>query len=149
MTHAIGIMQEKAGSFRLTFPDLPGVVAEGESPQAAVDRAGEQLAERLATAEETGVRLRSLEDLAAEEPDRMAGGIAVAVPVVPVSRPQPARPRGALPGEGLRDGGQVPLSGKLAATEEPTDAAKAKAAGGEAERLPAPPARDQRATDDL
>ena len=127
MNHVIGIIREEEGGFRLSFPDFPGLGANGETLAAAVSRAAEVVAAEIGSRADASPAPVNLEPLDTGQPDWMGRGIAVLVPVPlrPAEQPEQAGPE-AVEGEA-----QVPLSGRVLPAEEPTERAKASVRGEE------------------
>ena len=143
MNHVIGIIREEAGGFRLSFPEFPGLQANGETLATAVAHGAEVLAAALAERNADFPAAANNRMLDAAQPDWMGRGIAVLVPL-------PLRPASAqagidreMPGDEASAEGQVPLSGRVSPAEVPTDKARAVAR----EKTDGEPV--QRSTDDL
>ena len=84
MAYAVGIIHEEDGTFGISFPDFPGVVSTGTSLDEAVAKGAQALAfhvEGMEEDKEAMPELRSFSAIAKAEPDWVAGGLAVAVPV--------------------------------------------------------------------
>lgn len=144
MNHVIGIIREEAGGFRLSFPEFPGLQANGETLATAVAHAAEVVAAELAERNADFPAAANTQMLDAAQPDWMGRGIAVLVPL-PL-RAASAQADGAgqhVPGDGASAEGQVPRSGRVSPAEVPTDKARAVAR----EKTDGEPV--QRSTDDL
>lgn len=84
MAHVIGIVHEENGTFGISFPDFPGAVSTGRNMDEAIAKGAQVLAfhvEGMVAEKEAMPELRSLEAIAAAEPEWLKGGIVVAVPV--------------------------------------------------------------------
>lgn len=146
MNHVIGIIREDEGGFRLSFPDFPGLQADGETLAAAVGRAAEVVASEMADRNAPFPAPGNMDMLDTGRPDWMGRGIAVLVPLPHnAASPEADEPEEPQPGDVPPARGQVPLSGRVSPKEVPTDKAKAVARQ-EAEGTAAPV---QRSTDDL
>ena len=153
MNHVIGIIREEAGGFRLSFPEFPGIQADGDTLAKAVGRGAEVVAAEVAE-RNAQFPAANTQILDAAQPDWMGRGIAVLVPLplraasAQAGGAEEPRPEQDTSGENAtEDGspakGQVPLSGRVSPAEVPTDKAKAVA------REKTDGATDQRSTDDL
>ena len=146
MNHVIGIVREEEGGFRLSFPDFPGLRADGETLAAAVGQAAEVLAEEIAGRDAPIPAPINTDMLDTGQPDWMGRGIAVLVPLpLRAALPQANEAGDTLPGGVLPAEGQVPLSGRVSPEEVPTDKAKAVAR----QETEGGNAAAQRSTDDL
>lgn len=123
MNHVIGIVRENEGGFRLSFPDFPGLSADGETLAAAVSRAAEVVAAEITSRGDASPALADLDPLDTGQPEWMGRGIAVLVPVPLLLAEQGQQAAQAGP-ETLPNEGQVPLSGRVSPAEEPTERAK-------------------------
>lgn len=84
MAFAIGIIHEENGVFGISFPDFPGAISTGSTLDEVVAKGAQALAfhvDGMVEDGETLPTLRSLEGVRTLDPDWIAGGIAVAVPV--------------------------------------------------------------------
>lgn len=84
MAHAIGIIHEENGTFGISFPDFPGCISGGATLDDAIAKGAQALAFHVEGMVEDGEalpELRSLDGIRTREPEWVAGGIAVAVPV--------------------------------------------------------------------
>ncbi len=84
MAYAIGIIHEENGVFGISFPDFPGAISTGATLDEVVAKGAQALAFHVDGMVEDGEAipaLRSLDGIRTSEPDWMAGGLAVAVPV--------------------------------------------------------------------
>lgn len=143
MNHVIGIIREEAGGFRLSFPDFPGLQADGETLATAVAHAAEAVAAELAERNADFPAAANTQMLDAAQPDWMGRGIAVLVPLPLRAASTQADAGQQVPGDEASAEGQVPLSGRVSPAEVPTDQAKAVAR----EKTDGAPV--QRSTDDL
>ncbi|MFG1223230.1 type II toxin-antitoxin system HicB family antitoxin [Xanthobacter wiegelii] len=143
MNHVIGIIREEAGGFRLSFPEFPGLQADGETLATAVAHAAEVVAAELAERNADFPAAANTQMLDAAQPDWMGRGIAVLVPLPLRAASAQADAGQQVPGDGASAEGQVPRSGRVSPAEVPTDQARAVAR----EKTDGAPV--QRSTDDL
>lgn len=146
MNHVIGIIREEEGGFRLSFPDFPGLQADGETLVAAVGRAGEVVATEISDGKAPFTTPANMDMLDTGQPDWMGRGIAVLVPLPLRANTTQADEEGKpSPGDVPPAEGQVPRSGRVSPEEVPTDKARSSA-----RQMPdGGAAAVQRSTDDL
>lgn len=143
MNHVIGIIREESGGFRLSFPEFPGLQANGETLATAVAHAAEVVAAELTERNADFPAAANTQMLDAAQPDWMGRGIAVLVPLPLRAASAQAGIDREMPGDEASAEGQVPLSGRVSPVEVPTDKARAVAR----EKTDGEPV--QRSTDDL
>ncbi|MBN8917705.1 MAG: type II toxin-antitoxin system HicB family antitoxin [Rhizobiales bacterium] len=128
MNHVIGIIREEEGGFRLSFPDFPGLQADGETLAAAVGRATEVVAAEIADRKVPFPTSANMDMLDTGQPDWMGRGIAVLVPLpLQTATAQGDEVGKPSPGDAPPAEGQVPLSGRVSPEEVPTDKARSAA----------------------
>jgi predicted RNase H-like HicB family nuclease len=145
MNHVIGIIREEESGFRLSFPDFPGLQADGETLAAAVSRAAEVVATEITDRNAPFPTPANMDMLDIGQPDWMGRGIAVLVPLpLQTATEQADEEEKSSPGVPSAEG-QVPLSGRVSPEEVPTDKAKSAAH----QMTDGGAAAVQRSTDDL
>ncbi|WP_296579296.1 type II toxin-antitoxin system HicB family antitoxin [Xanthobacter sp.] len=128
MNHVIGIIREEESGFRLSFPDFPGLQADGETLAAAVGRAAEVVAAEITDRNAPFPTPANMDMLDTGQPDWMGRGIAVLVPLpLQAATEQAAEAGKPSPGDVPPAEGQVPLSGRVSPEEVPTDKARSAA----------------------
>ncbi len=146
MNHVIGIIREEESGFRLSFPDFPGLQADGETLVAAVGRAAEVVATQISQGKVPFPAPANTDMLDTGQPDWMGRGIAVLVPLpLQAATAQGDEVGKPSPGDAPPAEGQVPLSGRVSPEEVPTDKARSAAR----QMTDGGAAAVQRSTDDL
>ena len=86
MSHYPAFIDDEAGAYGVTFPDLPGIVAMGETVEDALANAEEALRDYVTETARDGVRVAEASPMEKVSPPE--GGIFAAIPIADPNAPQ-------------------------------------------------------------